>query len=125
WFAVRAANSVCSLSPFLQPNSGLPEFGIFSGRSRMYPTSAERVGVRGPHLLGARKLPLTRLAASGERWSSWRLRSLSTAPLARLNEFARLARPQFFAATTSFTAPTQPVWVRSNTMPSGSLYLAS
>ena len=32
---------------------------------------------------------------------------------------------QFFAATTSFTAPTQPVWVRSNTMPSGSLYFAS
>ena len=32
---------------------------------------------------------------------------------------------QFFAATTSFTAPIQPVWVRSNTMPSGSLYLAS
>ncbi len=35
------------------------------------------------------------------------------------------ARRQLFAATTSFTAPTQPVWVRSNTMPSGSLYLAS
>ena len=32
---------------------------------------------------------------------------------------------QFFAATTSFTAPTHPVWVRSNTMPSGSLYFAS
>src|SRR3954463_16744171 len=31
---------------------------------------------------------------------------------------------QFFA-TTSFTAPTQPVWVRSNTIPSGSLYFAS
>ena len=27
---------------------------------------------------------------------------------------------QFFAAITSFTAPTQPVWVRSKTMPSGS-----
>ena len=35
------------------------------------------------------------------------------------------ALSQFFAATTSFTAPIQPVWVRSNTMPSGSLYLAS
>src|SRR5262249_40455438 len=38
---------------------------------------------------------------------------------------ARLARSQLFAATTSLTAPTQPVWVRSNTMPSGPLYLAS
>jgi hypothetical protein len=28
-------------------------------------------------------------------------------------------------ATTSFTAPAQPVCVRSNTMPSGSLYFAS
>ena len=28
-------------------------------------------------------------------------------------------------ATTSLTAPAQPVWVRSNTMPSGSLYFAS
>ena len=26
---------------------------------------------------------------------------------------------------SSFTAPAQPVWVRSNTMPCGSLYLAS
>src|SRR5262249_8869404 len=32
---------------------------------------------------------------------------------------------QCLAATTSFTAPTQPVWVRSNTIPSGSRYLAS
>src|SRR3954468_14702138 len=41
-------------------------------------------------------------------------------------ECVRLAHitRQFFA-TTSFTAPTQPVWVRSNTMPSGSLYFAS
>src|SRR5712691_9493212 len=40
--------SVCSLSPFLQPNSGLPEFGhLMIGRSRIYPTSAERGGVRG------------------------------------------------------------------------------
>src|SRR5262249_57401440 len=65
------------------------------------------------------------LPASGERWSSRRLPSLSTARRSRLSEFARLARSQFFAATTSFTAPTQPVWVRSNTIPSGSLYLAS
>jgi len=29
-----------------------------------------------------------------------------------------------FAATTSFTAPIQPVWVRSNTMPSDSLVIS-
>ena len=39
------------------------------------------------------------------------------------------ARPRHrhvdYFATTSLTAPAQPVWVRSNTMPSGSRYFAS
>src|SRR5260370_17004405 len=39
-----SARSVCSL-PRLQPNSGLPEFGhIWTGRSRINPTSAGGVG---------------------------------------------------------------------------------
>src|SRR5207302_3791040 len=34
-------------------------------------------------------------------------------------------RYRYFCGTTSFTAPAQPVWVRSNTRPVGALYLAS
>src|SRR6266849_3679601 len=49
----------------------LPEFGHYSllwGRSRMYPTSAERVGVRGTlDRLGSWRVPLTRLAALAAR----------------------------------------------------------
>ncbi len=74
----------CAPSPRLQPNSGLPEFGHYlSGRSRIQPTSAERVGMRGiSEKAVAWRIPLTRrlrrrpLPASGARWSSRLPRSL-------------------------------------------------
>src|SRR5262249_37043578 len=54
----------CAPSPRLQPNSGSPEFGRYMrGRSRIYPTSAERVGVRGAfQVLNLWRSPLTRRA---------------------------------------------------------------
>jgi hypothetical protein len=41
--------------PALHPNSGLPEFGTLSGRSRINPTSTERGGVRGEAMRGPEK----------------------------------------------------------------------
>src|SRR5450755_700811 len=52
----RARNEQCATSPrallalplpALHPKSGLPDFGKNLGRSRINPTSVERVGVRG------------------------------------------------------------------------------
>ena len=37
----------------------------------------------------------------------------------------RRPRAAYFCGTTSFTAPAQPLWVRSNTRPVGDLYFAS
>src|SRR6266511_4228400 len=91
-----AGEGVLSLSKDLNP-SPHPS----PSRSRIYPTSAN---------FNAPNSGKPEFGGRGSRPSPSR-------------ECAHGAPVQVFAAITSFTAPTQPVWVRSNTMPSGSLYL--
>ncbi len=88
-------------------------------RQRERQTKPHRSGADDDHAVGGVAVHLEVVERATLRSSS-RVRRPSLP-----QDCARLAQSQFFAATTSFTAPTQPVWVRSNTMPSGSLYLAS